>query len=189
MPLSKLDPIPALILIDLQNGIVASPTAHPAAEIVARAASLAKAFRAKGLPVVLVNVTGAAPGRTDAGWPKLQLPPNWAELVAELDQQPGDILISKQRWGAFLGTTLEDQLKARGVTQIILGGVATSIGVESTARSAFDLGYNVVLVVDTMTDRSTDSHRHSTEAIFPRLGETARAADVLRLVELRPSVK
>jgi nicotinamidase-related amidase len=183
MPISKLDAVPALVLIDLQRGIVGLPTAHPAGEIVARSASLAKAFRARGFPVVLVNVTGAAPGRTDAGWPKMQLPPNWTELVAELDQQPGDILISKQRWGAFLGTSLADQLEARGVTQIVLGGVATSIGVESTARSAFDLGYNVVLVTDAMTDRSEESHRHSVEAIFPRLGETTATANVLKLLE------
>ena len=81
--------------------------------------------------------------------------------------------MTKQRWGAFLGTDLDDYLRRRGVTQIVLTGVATSIGVESTARSAYDLGYNVTLVVDAMTDRDADAHRHSVEKIFPRLGETA----------------
>ena len=182
MPLTKLDTTPALIVIDLQKGIVSMPTAEPANEIVARAAELARAFRARGWPVVLVNVTGAAPGRTDAGWPKREFKDDWAELVPELEQQPGDRLITKQRWGAFLGTSLDQDLRERGVTQVFLAGVATSIGVESTARSAYDLGYNVVLVVDAMTDRSSDAHRHAVETIFPRLGETAKTDEVLKFI-------
>src|ERR1700733_10493980 len=101
MPLTKLDDTAALITIDLQKGIVGAPTAHPANEIVDRAAQLAQAFRERGLPVVLVNVTGAAPGRTDAGPAKFARSADWAELVPELDRQPDDHLITKQRWGAF----------------------------------------------------------------------------------------
>jgi nicotinamidase-related amidase len=182
MPVTTLDPTAALVVIDLQKGIVGMPTAHPAAEIVSRAATLARAFREKGLPVVLVNVTGGAPGRTDVPRPAFSLPPDWAELVPELDRQPGDVIVSKQRWGAFLGTGLNDALRARGVTQIVLVGVATSIGVESTARSAYDLGYNVALVVDAMTDRDGDAHRHSVEKIFPRLGQTDITDNVLKLL-------
>ena len=74
----------------------------------------------------------------------------------------------------------------RGVTQVVLTGVATSAGVESTARSAYDLGYNVTLVVDAMTDRDADAHRHSVEKIFPRLGETATTDDVLKLLREAP---
>src|SRR5580704_13201780 len=144
MPLTKLDTTAALIVIDLQKGIVGLPTVHPAGEIVGRAARLARAFRERGLPVVLVNVTGAAPGRTDAGLPKFSLPADLTELVPELGRHPSDHLVTKKRWGAFLGTSLDDYLRQRGVTQIVLVGVATSIGVESTARSAYDLGYNVV---------------------------------------------
>ena len=180
MPLTKLDTGAALVVIDLQKGIAGLPAAHPAAEIIGRTAQLARAFRQRGLPVVLVNVTGAAPGRTDAGALKFALPPDWAELVPELEQQPGDYLVSKQRWGAFHGTALDETLRQRSVTQIILTGVATSIGVESTARSAYDLGYNVVLVVDAMTDRDADAHRHSVEKIFPRLGETSTTDGVLK---------
>jgi len=182
MPITTLDPTDALVVIDLQKGIVGMPTAHPASEIVGRAATLARAFRQKGLPVVLVNVTGGAPGRTDAPRPAFSLPPDWTELVPELDRQPGDVIVSKQRWGAFLGTGLNDALRARGVTQIVLIGVATSIGVESTARSAYDLGYNVVLIVDAMTDRDGDAHRHSVEKIFPRLGQTDITDNVLKMV-------
>jgi nicotinamidase-related amidase len=186
MPLTKLDTTAALVVIDLQKGILALPTVHPLAEIVDRSAQLARAFRKRGLPVVLVNVTGAAPGRTDAGRPKFSFPADWTELVPELDQQPADHIVTKQRWGAFLGTDLDDYLRRRGVTQIVLTGVATSAGVESTARSAYDLGYNVTLVVDAMTDRDAGAHNHSVEKTFPRLGETAKTADVLKLLQEAP---
>jgi nicotinamidase-related amidase len=183
MPLTQLDSNAALVVIDLQKGIVSMPTAHPVSAIVGRTAQLARAFRKRGLPVVLVNVTAAAPGRTDAGPRKFSFPADWTELVPELEQQPADYLVSKQRPGAFIGTTLDEYLRQRGVTQIFLTGVATSVGVESTARSAYDYGYNVVFVVDAMTDRDADSHRHSVEKIFPRLGETATTDDVLNLMK------
>jgi len=181
LPLTTLDSVPALVVIDLQKGIVGMPTVHPIGEIIDRTAQLARAFRERGLPVVLVNASGRAPGRTDAGMPNFSFPPDWTELVPELEQQPDDHLVTKQRWGAFLGTTLNDYLRQRGVTQIVLTGVASSAGVESTARSAYDCGYNVVLVTDAMTDRDADAHRHCVEKIFSRLGETATADSVLKL--------
>jgi nicotinamidase-related amidase len=183
MPLSKLDETPALIVIDLQKGVVSLPTVHPVHEIVGRSARLARAFRERGLPVVLVNVTGRAPGRTDAGPPNVAFPAGWSELVPELQQHPSDHIVTKQRWGAFLGTDLHDYLRARGVTQVLLTGVASSAGVESTARSAHDLGYHVVLVVDAMTDRDADADRHCLEKIFPRLGETTTTDAVLQLLQ------
>ena len=183
MPLKKLDEVSALVVIDLQKGVLGFPTLHPVSEMVDRSAQLARAFRKRGLPVVLVNVSGLAPGRTDAGMPKYSFPPDWTELVPELGQQPGDILVTKQRWGAFLGTDLHDQLQIRGVTQILLTGVATSAGVESTARSAYDLGYNVTLITDAMTDRDADTHRDCIDKIFPRIGETATTAEVLGLLQ------
>jgi nicotinamidase-related amidase len=187
MPLTKLDAIPALVVIDLQKGIVSLPTAHPAAEIVSRAAQLARAFRERGLPVVLVNVAGGAPGRTDAGIPRFARPDDWAELVPELEQHPDDILVTKQRWGAFTGTPLHDSLRERGVTQIVLAGISTSIGVESTARSAYELGYHVVLAVDAMTDRDAGTHQHSIEKIFPRLGETETTENVVKFLKETPA--
>ena len=186
MSLTTLDPTAALIVIDLQKGIVGLPLAHPASEIVARATRLARAFRERRLPVVLVNVTAGAPGRTEAGPPGVPRPPDWAELVPELERQPDDILITKQRWGAFLGTPLDAELRKRGVTQVFMTGIATTRGVESTARSAYELGYNVVLVVDAMTDRNADAHRGSIQHVFPSLGETTTTDQVLRtLAELR----
>lgn len=183
MPLTKLDSSAALVAIDLQKGIAGLPTAHPAVEIVGRAARLARAFRERGLTVVLVNVTGAAPGRTDAGPRRFSFPADWTELVPELEQHPDDHMVTKQRWGAFIGTSLDDCLRQRGVTQVLLAGIATSGGVESTARSAYDYGYNVVLVVDAMTDRDADAHRHSVEKVFPRLGETDTTDNVLKLLK------
>jgi nicotinamidase-related amidase len=186
MPLTQLDTNAALVVIDLQKGIVGLPTVHPTAEIVERSARLARAFRGRGLPVVLVNVTGIAPGRTEAVRPKFAFPEDWTELVPELEQQPEDLIVSKQRVGAFIGTSLNEQLRERGVTQIFLTGVATSAGVEATARSAYDYGYNVVLVVDAMTDRDAEVHRHSVEKVFPRLGETDTTENVLKLLETAP---
>ncbi len=182
MPITQLDASAALIIIDLQKGIVGMPTVHPAGEIVARSAQLARAFRTRGLPVVLVNVTAAPPGRTDAGPRTFQLPPDWTAFVAELEQHPADHVVSKQRWGAFIGTALDGYLRDKGVTQVVLTGIATSAGVESTARSAYDYGYNVVLAVDAMTDRDADTHRHCVEKIFPRLGETATTDSLLALL-------
>ncbi len=179
MPLTKIDTVPALVVIDLQKFVLTMPAAHPIREIVDRTARLARAFRKRGLAVVLVNVTGGAPGRTDPGRPNFPRPEGWTELLPELEQHPDDLLVSKQRPGAFLGTSLDETLRQRGVTQIFLTGVATSLGVESTARSAYDLGYHVVLVTDAMTDRDPDAHRHSVQKIFPRLGETTTTESVL----------
>jgi nicotinamidase-related amidase len=183
MPITQLDPVAALIVIDLQKGIVSLPDAHSATDIVARSAQLAEAFRNRSLSVVLVNVIDAPSGRTDAGPRNFAFPPDWADLVPELNPQPTDILISKQCTGAFTGTTLHQQLQSLGVTQVFLTGISTTVGVESTARHARDLGYNVVLVTDAMTDRDPENHRHSVEKIFPRFGETGTTADVLKLLQ------
>jgi nicotinamidase-related amidase len=183
MPITQLDEKAALIVIDLQKGIVDMPTVHPSGDIVARSAQLARAFRERGRPVVLVNVTGVQPHRAEAVTPKLSPASDWSELVPELEAGPDDILIHKRTWGAFIGTSLHDELRGRGVTQIVLTGIATSIGVESTARSAYDHGYNIAFVVDAMTDRDPEAHRHRIEKIFLRLGEMDTTENVLSLLK------
>jgi nicotinamidase-related amidase len=185
MSITTLDPHTALVLIDLQKGIVGLPTAHPSSDVVARAAELADAFRRRALPVVLVNVVGGAPGRTDPQPARPAPSSDWAELVPELDAQPQDIRISKKTWGAFTGTELATALRERGVTQVVLAGIATSIGVESTARQAHELGFNVTLVVDAMTDLNEQAHANSVARIFPRLGETGHTPDLLALLDKR----
>lgn len=185
MPITQLDPHTALVLIDLQKGIVGMPTAHPSSDVVARAAELAAAFRRHQLPVVLVNVIGGAPGRTDPQPARAAPGADWADLVPELGAQPQDIRISKKTWGAFTGTDLAATLRGRGVTQVVLAGIATSIGVESTARQAHELGFSVTLAIDAMTDRSEQAHANSVERIFPRLGETGSSSDILAKLEVR----
>ncbi|MFJ2826493.1 hydrolase [Streptomyces sp. NPDC087263] len=190
MALSTLDPRTALVLIDLQKGVVGHPalTPYPAAEVVERAGELADAFRGHGLPVVLVRVSfaadgaDAAPGRTDGGTQPRSWPEGWDVIVDELAGRPEDITVTKRNWGAFHGTDLDVHLRRRGITQIVLGGIATSIGVESSARAAHEHGYHVTLATDVMSDLDPDSHRNSVERIFPRLGETGTSAEIVELL-------
>jgi nicotinamidase-related amidase len=182
MPLSQLDSVAALIVIDMQKGIVALPTVHPIGGITANVAKLAGAFRGRSLPVVLVNVTGRAPGRAETTF-NFSPPPDWAELIPELDVQTSDYRVTKENVGAFYGTALERILRRRGVTQIFLVGIATGSGVEATARAAYDFGYNVVLVTDAMTDLDPDMHRHAVEKVFPKIGERTTTADALAILK------
>lgn len=181
--ISTLDPKCALVLIDLQKGILANQTAHPVGPVLARASELASAFRKHRLPVVLVNVAGGAPGRTEQAPPKGRRDADWTELAPELNRQASDLTVTKKNWGAFLHTDLEEQLRDLGVTQVVIGGVATSIGVESTARQAYELGFNVTLATDAMTDPSLDTHENSIRRIFPRLGETGATAEIIEMLD------
>jgi nicotinamidase-related amidase len=182
MPLSQLDANPALIVIDLQKGIVALPTVHPIAGVIDNAVRLVRAFRKRGFPVILVNVTGRAPGRVEASF-NFSPPADWAELIPELDRQPSDYTVTKENVGAFYGTALERILRRRNVTQVFLAGVATGSGVEATARQAHDLGFHVAAVIDAMTDLDPEMHRHAVEKVFPRIGERVPTADLLALLE------
>lgn len=185
MSLTLLDTNTALIVVDLQKGIVGLPLAHPIADVIRRTRALIEAFRGQGLPVVLVNATGRAPGRTEQP-PRLQtLPEGWTDLIPELDAQPGDIVVTKRTWGAFASTDLEARLKARGVTQVVVTGVATGTGVESTARQAFEQGFNVTLAVDAMTDARSEAHAYCLANVFPRLGETGTTQQIIDLLEAR----
>ena len=182
MPVTTLDAKSALVAIDLQMGLLAYPTLAPIADIIARASELAAAFRRRGLPVVLVNAAGRPPGRTDQQRPPLTLPPGWTDIVPELGQRDDDIAITKHASGAFGESALAAELRARGVTQVVVVGVATSNGVESTARQAYDLGFNVTLPLDAMTDVDQPAHDHAVSRIFPRIAETGSSADVLALL-------
>ena len=185
MAISPLDAKTALVIIDLQKGIVSYPTAHPIDDVVQHASQLAAAFRRHRLPVVLVNVAGGAPGRTQQPSPAGERPADWIELVPALNRQPQDHVVTKMTWGAFTNTNLEAYLKRLGVTQIVLAGVATSIGVESTARHAHELGFHVALALDAMTDLSLEAHNHTVTRIFPRLGENGTTHEILELLKKR----
>ncbi|MEU8795586.1 hydrolase [Streptomyces sp. NPDC048643] len=190
MAVTTIDPRTALVVIDLQNGIVGNPgvAPHPAADVVERSVRLADAFRGHGLPVVLVRVTAAADGadavsgRTDGASRGRSFPEGWDVIVDDLAGHPEDITVTKRNWGAFYGTDLDLQLRRRGITQIVLTGIATSIGVESSARAAHEHGYHVTLATDAMTDLDPETHRNSVERIFPRLGETGTTDEILEVL-------
>ena len=179
MPVTALDPTTALIVVDLQQGLAGLPTIHPFGDIVGNAAALADAFRSKGLPVVLVNVAGGPSGRTEQHGGGAEFPDGWTDLLPELNQQPGDKTVTKYTWGAFHNTDLAAHLTELGVTQVVVGGVATSIGVESTARQAHEHGFHVTLVTDAMTDLNPAAHDNTISHIFPMLGETGTTKDIL----------
>jgi nicotinamidase-related amidase len=184
MALTTLDPNTALIVVDLQKGIVNGDFIHPIAEVIDRTRTLIDVFRAKGLPIVLVNVAGRAPGRTEQGPRSSQtFAEGWTDLLPQLDQQPGDIAVTKRSWGAFATTELEAQLKARGVTQVVVTGVVTSVGVEATARQAYVQGFHVTLALDAMTDIREDAHQYSIRSVFPRVGETGSTDEIISLLE------
>ena len=185
MPVTTLDPKTALIVVDLQKGIINSPFIHPVAGVIERTCALIDAFRQRDLPVVLVNVTGGAPGRTEQPPRISTFPEGFSDLIPELDRRAGDIVVTKRTWGAFASTDLEAQLKAKGVTQVVVTGVATGTGVEATARQAYEQGFNVTLALDAMTDVRPEAHEYSLASVFPRLGETGSTQEILNLLATR----
>jgi nicotinamidase-related amidase len=182
-----LDPKTALVVIDLQKGISAYPTVHPFRDVVANTARLAEAFRRAELPVVLVTVAFSTDGR-DAPTSRvevrrtLQMTPDFADLVPELEPVAGDLRIVKRQPNAFYGTELDLQLRRRQVTGIVLTGVSTSSGVDSTARAAYERAYNVTFASDAITDMDPAAHEFVMKKIFPRLGEVDSTNALLALV-------
>jgi nicotinamidase-related amidase len=183
MAITTLDPVTALIIVDLQNGLAGSAFIHPIEEVVTCACDLMTAFRRRALPIVLVNVDGTAPGRTERPRHAGQFPDGWTDFLPQLGRQPDDIVVTKRTWGAFTRTGLEIQLKTRGVTQVVIAGVATGTGVESTARQAYEAGFHVTLAIDAMTDARPNAHDYSITNVFPRLGETGSTQAILDLLE------
>jgi nicotinamidase-related amidase len=176
----------ALVVIDLQKGIVGRPTVPYTAEaVVANAAALAAAFRANGMPVFLVRVTPSPDWKdalrplADAAMPAQTPPPDWAEIVPEMGPKQGDFVITKRQWGAFYGTDLDLQLRRRGLTAIVLCGIATEVGVESTARDAYERGYQQVFVRDAMAGLNAESHANAIERIFPRIGRVRCTKEII----------
>jgi nicotinamidase-related amidase len=180
MALSTIDNNAALIVLDLQVATVGMPTTpHAAADIVGRSAGLAKAFRDKGFPVVWVNVAGGSAGRTEITPQMGELPDNWTELPEELGVAASDQTFTKFGWGAFHDERLDALLKRAGAGQVFLTGVTTSQAVESTARSAHERNYHVVVVTDAIGDLDAEAHRHSVDRIFPKIAELATTDEVL----------
>ena len=178
----------AIVVIDLQKGIAAMPggAPHTMPAVIANSARLLIAARAAGAQPVLVHVGGALDGADRLKTPTDQpmratgnLPPDWSDFIPELDRQPGDVVILKRQWGAFYGTDLDLQLRRRGLTAIIICGIATEFGVESTARDAYEHGYEMIFAEDAMTGLSAESHANAVERIFPRLGRVRSTDEII----------
>ena len=153
--------------------------------VVKNTAAVAEAFRRSGMPVFLVRVA-FSPDRkdalnpiADAAWPAQTPPPDWADIVQEVGPKPGDFLITKYQWGAFYGTELDLQLRRRGIATIVLSGIATNVGVESTARFAFEYGYHQIFAEDAMSALSTEEHQFTVSKIFPRIGLVRKTEELL----------
>ena len=176
----------ALVVIDLQKGVVGRQTApHAADGVVKNAAAIAAAFRKNGMPVFLVRVAFSPDGKdmlhplVDTPWPTQTPPPDWTEIVPEMGPELGDFVITKHQWGAFYGTELELALRRRGITTIVLCGIATNIGVESTARFAFEYGFNQIFAQDAMAAMSAEEHALTVAKIFPRIGLVRTTNEIL----------
>ncbi|TAM02482.1 MAG: isochorismatase family protein [Paraburkholderia sp.] len=186
----SLDPrTTALVMIDLQHGIVGRPVApHSGTEVVARAKQLADTMRAKGAAIVWVRVllnelhlpSADAPLRAPDAPPA---PAEASELVPETGLQAGDVIVSKRQWGAFYGTDLELQLRRRGIKTIVLGGIATNFGVESTARAAFDQGFGLVFVEDATSSLNEEMHHLTFSKLFPHMGHVRSTQQVIDVLE------
>src|SRR6202012_3807278 len=189
----------ALVLIDLQNAVLGmTPAPHSADKVVENSVKLASAFRAKGAPVVYVRVDlndfMKLPVDQPHNMGDKPLPPVASEIAPSAGFQPDDILVTKRHWGAFAGTDLEQQLKSRGIDTVVLTGISTNAGVESTARQGTGLGFAFVLVEDACSSQNAEHHRFAFENIFPRLARVRTTDEVLaslasvlqRLLRARP---
>ena len=185
----KLDPRrTAIVVIDIQKGIVAMAAGapHATASVVANCVNLLTSGRRAGTHPVLVHV-GGSPNGADLLRPVADdpmrgtaaLPPDWSDLLPELGISPSDTVILKRQWGAFYGTDLDLHLRRRGLTTIVLCGIATEFGVESTARDAYEHGYELIFAEDAMTGVTAESHSNSVERIFPRLGRVRSTDEII----------
>ena len=173
-----------LVVIDLQKGITSMETQpHGVKTVVANASSLARAIRSNSMPVFLVH-EDAARGTArsplaDSTVARGERPPDWADIVPELGPEPEDVVITKRQWGAFYGTDLELRLRRGGLDTIVLCGIATTYGVESTARFAFEYGFQQVFAEDAMSDRSSEAHRNAVEFVLKRIGRVRQTKEIL----------
>ena len=176
----------ALVVIDLQKGITGRQTApYEPALVIKNAAALAEAFRKNGMPVFLVRVA-FSPDRkealrpvADVIMPVQTLTPDWSDIVPEIGPKQGDFLITKHQWGAFYGTELDLEFRRRAITTMVLCGISTNIGVESTARFAYEYGYNQIFAEDAMSALSKEEHLSTVTKIFPRMGLVRKTQKIL----------
>jgi len=178
----------ALVLIDLQKGIVGRElTPYSAAKVLESAVRLGQRFNDLGGLIVPVHVAFSPDGAdrlqqpVDAAMPVPAggFPPEWAELVPEIASLNGAVVITKRQWSAFHGTELDLQLRRRRISTIVLGGIATNFGVESTARDAWQHGYELVIAEDMCSSMGAGLHEFAIQKILPRLGRIRSTGDIL----------
>jgi nicotinamidase-related amidase len=174
----------ALVVIDLQKGIVSRPAEpYSPSVVVENAARLAGAFRRNNMPVFLVHVASSEADRlrpiADKPTAVQRLPAEWSDFVPEIGPEESDIVVTKRQWGAFYGTGLDLQLRRRRMDTIVLCGISTNVGVESTARFAYEYGYQQVFAEDAMSARSKEAHDASI-LIFKRIGRVRKTQEILQ---------
>lgn len=187
--ITEIDKKTALVLIDLQEGIIEGEKAHSIDRVLANANALIEAFRKANLPIIIVNVNPIG-----ATWTRVR-----AEIFFDMSQKlnteekldaflainptlkvtPKDIYVTKNTWNAFYNTALHRKLQEKNVTGIVLAGISTSVGVEGTARAASEFGYNLTFALDATTDRVLEAHNHSVRYIFPRIGELGSTQEII----------
>ena len=188
MPLS-IDPrSTALVIIDLQQGIVANPlTPHDARTVIDNSERIARALRAAGGTLVAVHV-GFSPDAADRlkqpvdapmQLPAGGLPANWSDLVPQIAGLDAQVVIRKRQWSAFHGTELDLQLRRRGIRTVIITGIATNFGVEGTARDAWSSSYEVVIAEDACSGNGPDMHRFAIEKILPRVARIRKTGEIV----------
>lgn len=175
----------ALVLIDLQNGIASRELSpHTSEEVIKNASKLVKAFSEKGAFIVLVRVStidgkDMVKPKTDLKAAGMKYPEGWDNLVPEIADTKNAHIITKKQWGAFYGTDLDLQLRRRGIDTIILGGVSTNIGVDTTAREAYQHGYNQIFAEDAMSAITKEEHDYVCKYIFPRIGKIRTTKEII----------
>ncbi len=176
----------ALVVIDLQKGITGRQTAPYWSDVVIKnAASIAAAFRKNNMPVFLVRVKMPADGKgrlQPVADTTMQTPnpsADWADIVPEMGPEQSDFVITKRQWGAFYGTELDLAFRRRGITTMVLCGISTNIGVESTARFAYEYGYNQVFAEDAMAAMSAEEHTFTVTKTFPRIGLVRKTEEII----------
>ena len=179
----------ALVLIDLQNSNVNRELApYSAEQTVGNCVLLAQEMRNRGAMVVyvrvLLNELPTPPADAPMRPPGAAAPPyDASELAESAGVDAKDLVVTKRQWGAFYGTDLDQQLRRRGIDTIVLGGIATNFGVESTARAAFDRSYKLVFAEDAMSSMDGDAHHFTCKNIFPKMGRVRSTRAVIDMLQ------
>jgi nicotinamidase-related amidase len=179
----------ALVVIDLQKGIVNREfSPYTGAQVVKNASRLVNAFTKKGAFVVLVRVSSIdgkdmLKPNTGLKTNPVKFPEGWDSLVPELENIKNAHVVTKRQWGAFYGTDLDLQLRRRGIDTVVLCGISTAIGVDTTARETYQNGYNQIFAEDAMTAGTKEEHDYVCKYIFPKIGKVCTSEEIVCMLE------